>query len=120
MTRKKLMKTLSELNIQPDSTVFSITSEDLMASISEEVDLETLTNHELREIVFIVKKQLHHLNWQQLVVHSISHLPFGLNQTGIAWNGIKPCNGCPDAMLFDDNCYHQGECKSWEIYEARI
>lgn len=120
MTRKKLLKTLSELNIQPDSTVFTITGENLIAAISEEVDLETVTNHELREIVFIVRKQLQRLNWQDLVAHSISHLPFGLNQTSVAWNGSYPCTGCPDAMLFDDNCYHQEECKSWEIYEARL
>ncbi len=120
MTRKKLMKTLSELNIQPDSSVFTITSEDLIASIADEVDLESVTNHELREIVFIVRKQLQRLNWQDLVVHSISHLPFGLNQTGIAWDGVKPCTGCPDAMLFDNSCYHQGECKSWKIFEARL
>lgn len=120
MTRKKLMKTLTELNIQPDSTVFTITSEDLIAAIADEVDLETVTYQELREILFIVRKNLLNLNWQDSVVHSISHLPFGLNQTSIAWNGHKPCTGCPDAMLFDNNCYHQGECKSWEIYESRF
>lgn len=120
MTRKKLMKTLAEMNIQPDSTVFTITSEDLIAAIAEEVDLETVTYHELREIISIVRKNLLNLNWQDSVVHSISHLPFGLNQTGIAWDGHLPCTGCPDAMLFDNNCYHQGECKSWEIYEARF
>ncbi|MDD2851570.1 MAG: hypothetical protein PHY09_06660 [Desulfuromonadaceae bacterium] len=120
MTRKKLMKTLVELNIQPDSTVFIITSEELIAAIAEEIDLETVTYQELREIVYIVRKNLQNLNWQDLVVHSVTHLPFGLNQTGIAWDGHKPCSGCPDAMLFDNSCYHQGECKSWEIYEARL
>ena len=120
MTRKKLMKTLAGLNIQPEQTVFTITSEDLVAAIADEVDLETVTCHELKEIIFIVKKNLRNLNWQDLVVHSISHLPFGLNQTGIAWDGHYPCTGCPDAMLFDNSCYHQGECKSWEIYEARL
>jgi hypothetical protein len=114
------MKTLSELNIQPEWAVFTITNEDLIAAIAEEVDLETVTNHELGEIVSIVRKNLMKLNWQDLVVHSIRHLPFGLNQTGIAWNGVNPCTGCPDAMLFDNNCYHQGECKSWEIFEARL
>jgi len=120
MTRKKLMKTMAEMNIQPDQTIFTITSEDLIAAIADEVDIETVTYHELREIICIVRKNLNNLNWQDRVVHSISHLSFGLNQTSIAWKGVKPCTDCPDAVLFDDNCYHQGECKSWEIYEARF
>lgn len=88
--------------------------------IADEVDLETVTNHELREIFCIVRKDLLNLNWQDLVVHCISKLPYGLNQTGIAWEGRYPCTDCPDSMLFDGNCYHQGECKSWEIYESRL
>lgn len=120
MTRKKLLRTLSELNIEPEQTIFTITSEDVIAAIAEEVDLETVTNHELREIVWIVRKNLQSLNWQDSVVHSINHLPFGLNQTSIAWNGCNPCIGCPDAMIDNGSCYHDQECKSWEIYEARL
>jgi len=120
MTRKKLMKALAELNIQPEQMVFSISSEDLMAAIADEVDLETVSWQELREIVHIVRKNLQNLNWQDSVVHSISHLPFGLNQTTIAWSGHFPCTDCPDAMIEDNCCHHQGECKSWEIYEAHF
>jgi hypothetical protein len=120
MTREKLLNVLSELNIQPEQIVFSISSEQLMTTIADEVDLETVTFQELREIVYIVKKNLLHLNWQESIVHSISHLPFGLNQTGIAWNGHYPCNGCPDAMIEDGRCYHQEECKAFEIYQTRL
>lgn len=118
MTRKKLLKALSELNIEPDQVVFTISSEDLMAAIADEVDLETVTWQELREIVCIVRKNLQNLNWQDSVVHSIKHLPYGLNQTTIAWNGHYPCTDCPDAMRVDEFCHHQGECKAWEIYES--
>lgn len=118
MTRKKLLKALSELNIQPDNIVFTITSEDLMAAIADEVDLETVTNQELREIIHIVHKNLKNLNWQDFVVHWIKQLPYGLNQTSIAWNGHYPCSNCPDVMIEDECCHHQGECKAWEIYEA--
>ena len=111
---------LSELTISPEANALNVTNIQLFNSIAEHVDLETVTNHELREIFFIVKKQLSHLNWQELVSHSITHLPFGLNQTGIAWEGHHPCNGCPDAMLESGSCYHEGECKAWEIYEARF
>ena len=110
MTCKKLMSALSELNIQPDSTVFTITSEELMAAIAEEVDLETVTYQELREIVYIVRMNLQNLNWKDSVVHSISHLPFGLNQTTIAWSGHYPCSDCPDAMIENSRCYHDQEC----------
>lgn len=120
MTRKKLMKTLAELDIQPESTVFTITSEDLMAAIADEVDLETVSWQELREIVCIVKRDLLNLNWQDSVVHSIKHLPYGLNQTTIAWEGHYPCIDCPDAMREDEFCHHEGECKAWEIYEAHF
>ena len=120
MTRKKLMKALAELNIQPDCTVFTITSEDLMVAIADEVDLETVSWQELREIVYIVRKNLQNLNWQDSVVHSVSHLLFGLNQTTIAWSGHYPCTDCPDAMIEDNCCYHKEECKSWEIYEAHF
>ena len=121
MTRKRLMKTLAELNIQPDQAVFSIASEDLIAAIAEEVDLETVTYYELREIFFIVRKALCRINWGAAVTHAIQHLPFGLNQTGIAWDGFNPCIGCPDSMLEDDGfCHHRGACKAWEIYEARF
>ncbi|MBV5341507.1 MAG: hypothetical protein J0665_18455 [Deltaproteobacteria bacterium] len=120
MTRNKLMRALSELNIQPDQTVFTITSEQLMKAIAGEVDLETVTYQELREIVYIVRKNLQNLNWQDSVVHSVTHLPFGLNQTTIAWSGHFPCTGCPDAMIEGEYCHHQGECKAWEIYEAHF
>jgi len=111
---------MSELTISPEANALNVTNIQLLNSIADHVDLETVTNHELREIFFIVKKQLSHLNWQELVVHSISHLPFGLNQTGIAWEGHHPCSGCPDAMLEAGSCYHQEECKAWEIDEARF
>jgi hypothetical protein len=109
-----------ELGINVSLPAFDISTGDLFVAIADEVDLETVTNHELREIFSIVSKQLKHLNWQQLVAYSISHLPFGLNQTGIAWDGHYPCTGCPDAMIDECRCYHQNECKSWEIYEARL
>jgi len=109
---------MSELTISTEANALNVTNIQLFNSIADHVDLETVTNHELREIFFIVRKQLSHLNWQELVSHSINHLPFGLNQTGIAWDGHYPCSGCPDAMLEAGICYHQGECKAWEIYEA--
>jgi len=111
---------MSELTISPEANALNVTNIQLFNSIADHVDLETVTNHELREIFFIVRKQLSHLNWQDLVAHAVNHLPFGLNQTGIAWEGHHPCEGCPDAMIEAGSCYHQGECKSWEIYEARI
>lgn len=120
MTKKKLLIALSELNIHPEQVVFSISSEQLMTTIAEDVDLETVTFQELREIVYIVRKNLLNLNWQESVVHSISHLPFGLNQTTIAWSGHYPCTGCPDAMIEDSRCYHDQECKAWGIYEAHL
>jgi len=109
-----------ELKISPEITAFNVTDSQLFTAIAEHVDLETVTNHELKEIFFIVKKQLTHLNWQELVAHAVNHLPFGLNQTGIAWDGHCPCNGCPDAMIESESCYHHGECKAWEIYETRF
>lgn len=109
-----------ELNISPEVNAFNVTNSQLFTAIAEQVDLETVTNHELREIFFIVKKQLSHLNWQELVAHAVNHLPFGLNQTGIAWDGHYPCNGCPDAMVEDGRCYHDQECKAWEIYESKF
>ena len=96
-----------------------LTKERLKA-IADEVDLETVTNHELREIFFIVRKQMAHLNWKDLVTYSINHLPYGLNQTGIAWDGYKPCPDCPDAMIEGDHCYHKHACKAWEIFEAQL
>ena len=120
MTRKKILRALSELNIQPEQAEFTITSENLLAAIADEVDLETVTNHELREIFSIVRRRLLHLNWQNLVAYSISHLPFGLNQTSTAWDGHKPCPDCPDAMIEGDQCYHKHACKAWEIYDARL
>ncbi len=108
----------NEIGINTDIPAFSFSNNDLFKAIADEVDLETVTNHELREIFFIVRKQMQHLNWKELVAHSITHLPFGLNQTGIAWDGYKPCPDCPDAMIEGDHCYHKHACKAWEIYEA--
>jgi hypothetical protein len=109
-----------ELGIDIKDTAFDIFDKDLLEAIADEVDFETVTNHELREIFSIVRKQLQHLNWRQLVAHSIRHLPFGLNQTGIAWEGHYPCSNCPDAMLEEQRCYHKNQCKAWEIYEAHL
>lgn len=110
----------NEIGINTDMSAFSVSNNDLFIAIAEEVDLLTVTNHELREIFFIVRNQLAHLNWKDLVAHSVNHLPFGLNQTGIAWDGYKPCDGCPDAMIESGSCYHQGECKAMEIYETQL
>lgn len=108
------------IGINTDMNAFSVTNNDLFKVIAEEVDLETVTNHELREIFFIIRKQLAYLDWKSLVNYAVNHLPFGLNQTQIAWEGHNPCIGCPDAMIEDGRCYHDQECKSWEIYEARL
>jgi hypothetical protein len=110
----------NEIGINTDIPAFSFSNNDLFKAIAEEVDLETVTNHELREIFFIVRKQMQHLNWKELVSYSITHLPFGLNQTQLAWDGHFPCNDCPDAMIDGDHCYHKHACKAWEIYEARF
>lgn len=120
MTRERIQRTLAELSINPEQIVFAITSEELLAVVAEEVDLETITNHELKEILSVIRKNLLRHNWQEIVTYSIAHLPFGLNQTEIAWNGSNPCIGCPDSMIDKGRCYHAGECKAWEIYEARI
>jgi hypothetical protein len=109
-----------ELNINTEIDAFSLSNNQLFKAIVEEIDMETVTDHELREIFFIVRKQIKHLNWKELVAHAVKHLPFGLNQTGIAWEGHYPCTGCPDAMIEDARCYHDQECKAWEIYEARL
>lgn len=81
-----------ELSINTDVSAFTITNNQLFNAIAKQVDLETVTNHELREIFFIIRKRLSHLNWRELVSHAVKHLPFGLNQTGIAWEGVDPCN----------------------------
>lgn len=109
----------NELCINTEISAFSVSNNDLFIAIAEEVDLETVTNHELREIFFIIRKQLAHLNWKDLVSHAVKRLPFGLNQTQHAWDGNCPCEGCPDAMIEGARCYHDQECKAWEIYEAR-
>jgi hypothetical protein len=116
----RIIDRITAMGINPESASFTITTSQLIKAISEEADIETITDHELREIVFIVCKALNRMDWKSVVTHAVNHLPFGLYQTGIAWEGHKPCSGCPDAMLFDNNCYHHGECKSWEIYEARL
>jgi hypothetical protein len=110
----------NELGINTDINAFSVTNNQLFSAIAEGVDLETVTNHELREIFFIVRKQLSHLNWKDLVNHAVNHLPFGLNQTLHAWDGHYPCEGCPDAMMEDNRCHHQNECKAMEIYDSRF
>lgn len=110
----------NELSIDIESSAFSVTNGDLIKAIAEEVDFETVTNHELREIFSIVRKQLNRMNWTETVRYAVDHLPFGLNQTGIAWDGGYPCSECPDAMIDNNRCYHEGECKAWEIYEARL
>ncbi len=109
-----------ELNINIEIPAFTVTNNQLFAAIAEEVDLETVTNHELREIFFIIRKQIQHLNWKELVANSVNHLPFGLNQTLIAWDGHYPCEGCPDAMIEDQHCYHKHACKAWEIFDAKL
>jgi hypothetical protein len=110
----------NELGINTEIPAFSFSNNDLFKAIAEEVDLETVTNHELREIFFIVRKQMQHLNWKELVAHSVKHLPFGLNQTQFAWEGHYPCTDCPDAMIEDGRCYHDQECKAMQIYDARF
>lgn len=109
-----------ELGINTDINAFSVTNNQLFNAIADQIDLETITNHELREIFFIVRKQLAHLNWKDLVTYSIEYLPFGLNQTLQAWDGYHPCEGCPDAMIEGGRCYHEQECKALEIYESRF
>ena len=109
-----------ELDVDIDADAFTISNGELLAAIAEEVDLETVTNHELRDIFSFVGRRIIHLNWRDLVRHAIKHLPFGLNQTSIAWEGHYPCTGCPDAMMEVSHCYHQQECKAWEIFESRI
>lgn len=108
-----------ELGINTDVSAFNISNNQLFDAIAEEVDLETVTNHELWEIFFIVRKQLSSLNWKEIVVHAVNNLPFGLNQTGIAYEGHYPCVGCPDAMIENSNCYHKHDCEAWKIYEAQ-
>jgi len=109
-----------ELGINNHINAFTITNTELFDAIAEEIDLETVSNNELREIYFIVRKHLQYLNWKQQVKYAVEHLPFGLNQTLIAWDGFNPCIGCCDSMLEDDGyCHHRGECKAWEIFEAR-
>jgi len=110
----------NEIGINTDISAFSVSNNDLFKAIADEVDLETVTNHELREIFFIVRKQLSHLNWKDMVTYSVNHLPFGLNQTQFAWDGHNPCVGCPDAMIEGDHCYHKHACKAWEIFEAQL
>jgi hypothetical protein len=117
---EKIAQRALELNINSETNAFSVTDSQLFHEIAEHVDLETVSNHELKEIFSIVRKQLSHLNWQEMVTHAINHLPFGLNQTGIAWEGSYPCTGCPDAMIERGHCYHEGECKAWDIFEAKL
>ena len=110
-----------ELGINTDINAFRVTNTELFDAIAEELDLETVSNNELREIYFIVRKQLQYLNWKDMVKYSVEHMPFGLNQTLFAWDGEYPCPGCPDAMLQDDGyCHNRKKCKAWEIYESRF
>ena len=117
----KLIDRITGIGIHPDNSSFTISSKDLLQAISEDVDLTTITDHELKEIVFIVSKALNRMDWRATVNHAINHLPFGLNQTSIAFDGINPCSSeCPDGMIEGDNCYHKHICKAWEIYEAKF
>lgn len=116
----RLLNRITELGIYPEDAALTITNHDLFAAIADEVDLETVNNHELREIFFIVKKSLSLINWQLAVANAVYHLPFGLNQTGIAWEGHYPCTSCPDAMIDENRCYHDQECKAFEIYQAHL
>ena len=110
-----------ELTINTDINAFKVTNVELFNAIAEEVDLETCTNHELMEIFFIVREQMKKLNWKEHVRNAVEKLPYGLNQTLIAYEGFLPCTGCPDSMLEEDGfCHHRGECKAWEIYESRF
>ena len=109
------------LSIYTGGNAFTVSNVQLFNALAEEIDFETVSDHELREIFFIVRKQLQYLNWQQQVRYAVENLPFGLNQTLIAWDGEYPCTGCPDAMLEDDGyCHNRKKCKAWEIYEARF
>lgn len=110
----------NEISINTDISAFSVSNNDLFKAIADEVDLETVTNHELREIFFIVRKQLSNLNWKEIVAHAVNNLPFGLNQTGIAYEGHYPCMGCPDAMIEDSGCYHKRACEAWKIYNSNF
>src|SRR4051812_17586016 len=112
----KLIDRIAGIGINPENASFTINNSQLFNAIAEEVDFETVTDHELREIVFIVTKAINRIDWKSVVTHAVNHLPFGLNQTSIAWEGNRPCFGCPDAMIEDSHCYHEGECKAWEIY----
>lgn len=107
-----------ELGINTEINACSVTNNQLFEAIAEEVDLETVTNHELREIFYIVRKQLSQLNWKELVTQAVNNLPFGLNQTGIAYEGHNPCTDCPDAMIEGDQCYHKHACEAWKIYST--
>ena len=113
MTPVQLTKT-----IEPQ-TVFSITSNELMQAITTELDTSSMTSHELREVFCIVRKNLKQINWQELVRYSINHLPYGLSQTGIAWDGDYPCCGCPDQFVDGGRCVNEEQCKAWEIYACR-
>lgn len=108
-----------ELGINTEINAYTVTNNQLFDAIAEEVDLETVTNHELREIFYIVRKQLSQLNWKELVTQAVNNLPFGLHQTGIAYEGHCPCGGCPDAMMEDEHCYHKHACEAWRIYESK-
>lgn len=117
-----MMRTIhnaDQLGINMEINAFTVTNSQLFTAISEAIATDTITDHELRETFFIVRKQLQNLNWLELVADSVRHLPLGLTQTCIAWDGAYPCTGCPDAMMSDSRCQHQEECKAWEIYEAR-
>ena len=116
----KILDRMTGMDIFPADAAYSISNQDLVTAISEYVDLETVTNHELREIFFIVKKSLFWMDWRSTVSNAVDRLPFGLNQTSIAWSGAFPCTDCPDGMIEDDQCYHKYACKAWEIYHTRL
>jgi len=109
---------ITGLGIRTDNATFTISSKELLQAISEEVDLEIVTDHELKEIIFHVCKVLNLMDWRSTVVHAINNLPFGLNQSGIAWDGQSPCSSeCPDAFIEENLFFHKHACKAWEIFE---
>jgi hypothetical protein len=109
-------KTATELNVNPHSNMFTITNNQLFTAIAEHVDLDTISNQELREIFTIVVSQVQHINWKEVVAQSIENLPFGLHQVQVARYGQYPCEGCPDGMMDGDQCYHKHACRAWDVY----
>ena len=74
-----------ELTINTEINAFRVTNTELFNAIAEEIDLETCTNHELREIYFIVREHLQYLNWKDSVRYAVEHLPFGPDLDSLGW-----------------------------------